>query len=352
MMERIREFHRMGVRIALHYFSYNERGTPNELNQYCESIQVYDRIPPGKSLPLHTPYIVSSRINPDLIARLNLDNDPILLEGIHCTGILESLQLRDRKVVVRMHNEESLYYRELGRAESNLWKKLYFNQESRLLRKYSNRLPQDCTYACVTDTDVRSFRDDYGLKNVQLLPTFPAWPSVQSAEGQGDFCLYHGNLSVPENEEAAMWLLTRVFTKVRYHFIIAGKKPSRRLQKAAELCDHTCLVADPSEEEMSDLVRKAHINVLPCFNKQLTGIRLKLLHALFEGRHVVVNRPIVEGTHLEEACHIGEGANAFASIIAQLYHQPFGEEEIRLRKHLLRGYDNARNTTRLAEWLW
>jgi hypothetical protein len=104
---------------------------------------------------------------------------------------------------------------------------------------------------------------------------------------------------------------------------------------------------------MNDLVRKAHINVLPCFNKNITGIRLKLLHALYQGRHCVVNDPMVAGTGLEPTCHIGTNANAFASIITQLYHQPFGEEEIKLRKRLLCSvYDNERNTKKLIDWLF
>ena len=94
---------------------------------------------------------------------------------------------------------------------------------------------------------------------------------------------------------------------------------------------------------MNDLVHKAHINVLPSFNKDVTGLRIKLLHALYQGRHCVVNQPMVEGTGLEDACHIGSSANAFASIILQLYHQPFTREEKVLRKQLLGStYDNEK----------
>ena len=141
--------------------------------------------------------------------------------------------------------------------------------------------------------------------------------------------------------------------KVRKPFVIAGKKPTRRLQKLAHLCQHTCLVADPTETEMNDLIRKAHINVLPSFNTQHTGIRLKLLHALYQGRHCIVNEPMVAGTGLEPACHIGTSANAFASIITQLYHQPFTTEEIQLRKRLLCDtYNNEENTREFIQYLW
>lgn len=353
MMNRIKMFHQLEVKIHLHYFCYNDRGTPNELNQFCESIQVYEREKIHKGFSLRLPFIVCSRMNDQLVANLEKDKHPILLEGIHCTGILQKLNYKDRKVVVRMHNEESRYYRELARAESNLVKKLYFLNEAQLIKKYSRNLPKDVIYACVAENDIQVFKEEFHLPDARYLSTFPTWQNVISEEGQGNLCLYHGNLSVPENEKAALWLLRTVFTKVRYPFVIAGKKPSARLRQAAGLCQHTCLVADPSESEMNDLIHKAHIHVLPCFNKSITGIRLKLLHALFEGRHCVVNEPMVSGTGLEPACHIGNNSNAFASIIAQLYYQPFTMEEIRLREELLGStYDNKKNTQQLSRWLW
>ncbi|MBO9661174.1 MAG: mannosyltransferase, partial [Chitinophagaceae bacterium] len=108
MMNRIMNLHELGIRIHLHYFNYNERGTPNELNQFCESIHVYPRETFRNSFSFKTPFIVASRINDELIQRLSADNYPILLEGIHCTGILRNMDISDRKVIIRMHNEESI----------------------------------------------------------------------------------------------------------------------------------------------------------------------------------------------------------------------------------------------------
>ncbi len=353
MMNRIMMLKKMDISIHLHYFSYNERGTPNELNQFCESIYVYERKTGHKGFSSKLPYIVSSRINDELITNLNKDQHPILLEGLHCTGILPQLDLQNRKVVVRMHNEESVYYKELARSESSLWKKLFFLYESGQIKKYSRHLPGNCVYVCVSKEDINALSNDYHLPQVKFLPTFPAWQQVNGDEGIGNLCLYHGNLSVPENEEAAIWLLQKVFSEIKVPFVIAGKNPSKKLEKQAHIFQHTCLVANPTETELNDLVRKAHINVLPCFNKNITGIRLKLLHTLFEGRHCLVNKPMVEGTGLEAACHIGTTANAFASIITQLRHQAFTQEEITLRKKLLGDtYNNEKNTRKLIPYLW
>ena len=70
-------------------------------------------------------------------------------------------------------------------------------------------------------------------------------------------------------------------------FVIAGKNPSKRLKALAHKNENICLVANPSLKEMDELIKKAHIHILPSFNK--TGIKIKLLHALFIGRFVVTN---------------------------------------------------------------
>ena len=353
MMNRIMTMKKADVAIHLHYFSYNERGVPTELNQYCESLHVYKRKKKQNAVFSKLPYIVSSRINDELIKNLQKDNYPILLEGLHCTGILPYLNLKERKVVVRMHNEESTYYKELGEAESAFLKKMYFLRESKLIKKYNHQLPNECVYACVSTKDIEQLKEYYKLENVIAIPTFPSWQKVTSDEGLGTICLYHGNLSVSENEEAAIWLLKNVFSKIEKPFVIAGKNPSARLQKMAHKYPHTCFVANPTDSELNDLIKKAQINILPSFNKKSTGIKLKLLHALFEGRHCLVNEQMVMGTGLETACHIAGNADGFASVIMQLYNLPFSNEEVLLRKRILEDqFDNENNTRLLSPYLW
>ena len=350
MLYKIKALHDAGIKIHLHYFSYNHRGNPNELNQYCESIHVYERKTGPKGLALKLPYIIASRINTELINNLNKDEYPLLLEGLHCTGIIAAIN-KNKKILVRLHNDESEYYKQLASSTNNLFKKIHCRRESRLLKIYQHSLPQHCLYACITEKDAVVFRQEYGLKNVLFSPAFVPFKEVGGQEGMGNFCLYHGNLSVSENEKAAAWLLCHVFSKIKMPLVIAGKSPSNRLKKLAHLYQHSCLVADPSATEINDLVRKAHINVLPSFST--TGIKFKLLHALFEGRHCVVNNNMVSGTGLEAACHIGANANAIASIITQLHLQPYTDEEAMLRKKLLgTDYELEKNAAQLIQYLY
>ena len=70
--------------------------------------------------------------------------------------------------------------------------------------------------------------------------------TVEEKPGIGNYCLYHGDLSVDANEKAAIWLLEKVFSKTDIPFVIAGHNPSEKLEELAHSMGHTCLVADPS----------------------------------------------------------------------------------------------------------
>ena len=347
---KIKALHEEGIRIRLHCFDYG-RGRQDELNKYCEEVNYYERYRGIKAISLTKPYIVKSRANPRLLENLMKDDHPALMEGIHCTAFLKHLLVAERKVILRLHNVEFLYYSKLFRSERNLFKKLYFLNESMFLRQYEKKLPDNLPIIAVSNNDAVYYREELDKDSTAYLPVFIPFSSVTSSEGIGTYCLYHGNLSVTENEKAALWLLNRVFSLVKVPFIIAGKDPTPRLIKKVEANKNVCLVANPSDEELNDLITKAQINVLPSFNN--TGIKLKLINALYNGRHCVVNEEAVFGSGLEDACHIGTTSNAIASIITQLYHHPFSEEEIKLRKKLLgQIFNNKQNAQRLIQLIW
>lgn len=347
---KIKTLHQAGVKIHLHCFEYG-RGQQAELNQYCVEVHYYPRREGHKGISHKLPYIVASRANEELLNRLLQDTHPILMEGVHCTWLLNDARFAGRKTFLRLHNVEYRYYRQLAKTTRGLLKKMYFARESRLLKKYEQSIAKKTTIISVSEADATVYRKEFGATRVFHLPVFIPFQEVHPKEGMGFFCLYHGNLSVAENEKAATWLLEEVFNDLKVPLVIAGKNPSPALEKLASRVKETCLVSNPSWEEMQDLIGKAQINVLPSFNN--TGIKLKLLNVLYNGRHCVGNDMTALGSGVEAACHVGTNANAIKSIIAQLYHQPLGEEEVRLRKNLLESeYNNERNGQRLITWIW
>lgn len=342
--------HQEGVHIHLHCFEYGKGHQP-ELEKYCTEVHYYPRKTGTTGMSTRIPYIVSSRIDESLCQRLLQDDYPILLEGVHCSYLLTDTRFSGRKIFLRLHNVEYLYYRHLCQSSHNLFKKMYFWNESRLLKRYERSIAAKAIILPVSENDGIVYRNEFGAQQVMPLPVFLPFDTVESEEGLGCYCLYHGNLSVPENEKAATWLLEEVFNDLNIPLVVAGRKPSDKLQELSHRQTNTCLVADPSWQDMQDMIKKAQIHLVPSFNA--TGIKLKLLNVLFNGRHCVANPAALDGSGLGPACHTATSAQAFKSVILQLYHQPFGEEEIRLRKQLLEApFNNKSNARRLIKWIW
>lgn len=347
---KIKLLHQLGVKIHLHCFT-KDRTPQNELNKYCETVNYYPRKKHSNSFSLSLPLIVSSRVNEELIYNLQKDNYPVLLEGIHCTYYLKTGQLNNRKVVVRLHNAEFAYYKQLAKHESNLFKRLYYVHESSLLKKYEKSIANKAIFLAVSKQDVDLYQQEFNAADVHYLPVFLPYTLAIGKEGKGSFCLYHGNLAINENEEAAIWLLQHVFSNLKIPFVIAGKNPSAKLQKLAHDHQHTCLVANPTDKEMQDMISKAHVHVLPSLNN--TGVKLKLLNAMFNGRHCLVNEAGVQGSGLETFCHIATDAVSFQQKIEALYEQRFTEQEMQQRQRLLQTlYNNEQNARQLMKFLW
>ncbi len=342
--------HRLGVKIHLHCFT-KSRPQANELKEYCASVNYYPRKTGFKRFPVFTPYIVASRSDPALLANLQKDAYPILFEGIHTTFLLQTNLLKGRKIFVRLHNCEYRYYAQLAKYEKNLLERLYYKYESFLLKKFEKRIAKSYPLLAMSQSDKDVFEKEFNAKHIQFIPAFVGWEEVTSQTGKGCYCLYHGNLSINENEEAAEWLLQDVFKELKIPLLIAGKAPSAKLQSLVHKNEHTCIVPGPDEKEMQDIITKAQINILPSFNN--TGIKLKLLNALYAGRHCIVNTAGVDGSELEPLCSIANTADEFKNSITNLYQQPFTEEEKQKRKALLAGLNNNKvNAEKIISLIW
>lgn len=296
------------------------------------------------------PYIVNSRADKELLQNLLKDDHPVLLEGIHCTYFLFTGEL-NKKTFVRFQNVEFEYYQQLARNETSVFKRLYYKIESRLLKKYEEGISQKAVFLGINKKDIDTYQTLFNAPDVEYLPAFLPATSVSSKEGRGDYCIYHGNLSVIENENAVVWLCSRVFDQLNIPFIIAGKNPSEKLKKAAGAKKNVSLVSNPSEEKMNELISNAQINILPSFNS--TGIKLKLLNSLFTGRHCIVNKQAIDGTVLGSLCHIAETGDEFKAAIQHLFDKPFSQSEIEKRSNLLKEeYNNKTNAEFLMQMIY
>jgi glycosyltransferase involved in cell wall biosynthesis len=336
-----------GNKIILHYFNYNKHRHAHGLEPYCAEINTYARSNYLRSLSFQSPYIIRSRINPLLVRRLNQDRNRILLEGLHGAGLLSYLQEPSR-VVLRLHNEESTYYNALASSETNIIRKAYYLREARLIKRFQKQLNHEVKLAALSQSDLEIFCQQ-GFHNAHFIPCFVPWQEIRSLPGKGEYCLYHGNMEVIENEMAATWLITKVFDQLNIPLVIAGKGISSKLQKLARSKRNVRLIFEPPSNELDALIKDAHINILPSFNK--TGVKLKLLHALFYGRFCITNQQGSRGSGVDSLVHHAESADEFRHAVLDIFEMPFEEAQLNEREMIRQLYNNQTNAAALSA-LW
>lgn len=337
-----------GVKVHFHCFEYGGRERSERLEALCEATYYYKRDMSFVNFFSKKPFIVTSRTSEDLIQDLLRDDYPIILEGLHSCSVLLDPRMQGRKIFVRTHNVEHDYYQYLAETEKNLRKKLFLKIESRKLRKFESILSKATGILAISNKDYEYFKEFYD--NVYLIPAYAGFDKVNVLEGQGDYVLYHGSLDVSENYNAAEFLINEVFKGTGIKLKIAGMNPPHHLVKLIENERNVELIENPEDDVLQNLIRNAHINIL--VTAQATGLKLKLLNALFNGRYCVVNDKMVEGLDINDLCIVANTADEMKTVVADLMTKPFVEEQVEIRKSRMDAFYNpSRATDKLVELL-
>lgn len=327
---KIKALHTLGVKVHLHCFHYG-RDESKELEQICEKVHYYPRKKFYQAIYSNIPYIVGSRKSDEMLSNLTADDYPVIFEGLHTCLYLNHPAIKNKLKAVRMHNVEWDYYRSLKEAESNYLIKYYYHYEANKLKKFENELKHADRIFAISKSDFEYLRQSY--ENITYVSAFHNNDGVTATPGRGSFILYHGNLSVVENNQAAMFIAKKIAKDLPFKFVFAGKNPLKSLKKEIKGIPNIELVENPPFGKMEELMRDAHINLLLTF--QHTGIKLKLLNSLYRGRFVVVNAKMVNYTGLEPLCITEDNPSATQRIIAALMQTDFTQHDIDKRTRAL-----------------
>ena len=344
---RVKALSEAGVKVHLHCFEYG-RGRAEVLDR-CHEVKYYKRNTSFWKQFSSDPYVVASRRSEALVQDLLKDDYPILCEGLHTTAVLGDSRLNGRRIFVRAHNVEHDYYQLLAESEPTFWKRWFYRMEARKLRRYEPVLMKAAGIFAITQKDTEYFNAHYG--NALHVPGFSALSKVCSETGRGDYVLYHGNLSVAENKKAAEWLVKNVFSKLDVPCVVAGLNPPDRLRRLCKPYPRIALKANLGDAEMMDLIRNAQVNVM--VTDQPTGLKLKLLNALYNGRFCLVNDDMVRGTSLGSLCVVAQEPERFISEIKRLMKEDFTEDDIEERDEALKElYRNEENAQTLIQTIF
>lgn len=345
---KIKALSEQGVSIKLHCFQYGKE-QQEELEKYCETVHYYKRNSYFKSLlSSDIPFIAKSRGNEDLIAILKEDNNPIFFDGLHTTYILQMADFSDRDLYMRAHNVEHKFYSGLAKSETNIFKKNFYKQESKKLKKYEWMVSKMKHIFSISPLEQEYFLGKYGEKSIYV-PAFHDDEIHTSYDTKGDFVLYHGNVLVSENVRAAKFLID-VYKKTEFQLVIASSYFNDEISKEILKYDNITFHSLENPNDLYRLFENAHINVLPTF--QNTGIKLKLLNTLYQGKFIIANDFMVNETGLESLCEKANTRLEFLEKTKELYQKEFSKEIIGQRKKVLKSFSPAEGAKKIAETIF
>ncbi|MEI6864680.1 hypothetical protein [Flavicella sp.] len=343
---KIKHLYQLGVKIILHCYQYG-RPQRRELDKYCIEVHYYPRKNNLQNLISQKPYIVKSRSSDTLINTLLKDNHPILFEGLHTTFPITLKQFENRKTLVRAHNIEHLYYQGLKKSTRKTRNKVFYQIESKKLKKYENILNNVDHILTISPFEHDYFKKKYGDKAIYV-PVFYNQLQQEIDHHKKIFSLWHGDLRVVDNQRSLDFIID-VYRELNTELIIASNHITKQLIKKINLLKNISIVTTKKQIELENLIKEAHIHPLISFQK--TGIKLRLLNILTHGKHLVANNLITEDTGLESCVYKANTISEFRSKINELLLKKFDVREREKRNLALSHFSPNQSAMKIVNLL-
>ena len=339
---KIKELHKQGVSIYLHTYLFDGKTAQPALEKYCEKIFYYNRENMFLSLFSRLPFRVKSRSCNTLISNLKEHPFPIIFEGLHTVYPLTKHPFKN--TYIRAHNIEHTYFLGLSKSEKNVFKKLFFYLESIKLKRFENILKKATGIFSISPFEQAYFSKKYGKKTTYI-PVFHSAKKTTHTQEKGQFILYHGDLRISDNIRAALFLIA-VYKETPYNFVVASSSKNKAILKQIKKNKNISFKEIPNQASLETLFKKAQINTLLTFQK--TGIKLKLLNTLYQGKHIISNLEITEDTGLEALCELANTKKEILEKTAKLLEKPFSNEQMAARAKKLVAFNPEENAKKIV----
>ena len=339
---KIKAFYELGVEITLHVFKDGLVRESDQLNKYCKKVYYYQRNNKVLSLFSTLPFRVKSRESKLLTKRLKESEAAIIFEGLHSSSSIVKEDLKS--VYVRAHNVEHDYFLGLSKSENNFFKKIFFRIESIKLKKYERRFEKLSGIFSIAPKEQLYFSSNYN--NAFYIPAFHEDSFSVFEEPSDKFVLWHGDLRVSDNVKSVLFLI-EVYKESNFKFKIASSTYNKEISQAIGKIDNIEFVELLNDNELLNLLYKAHVNAL--FTFQATGIKLKLLNALYKGRFILGNSLLTKDTGLSSVCNIADSKKEFLMQTKKLFSKPFDKQEILNRKIVLESFSPKKSAQKMLD---
>ncbi|TFE28179.1 glycosyltransferase family 4 protein [Cohnella luojiensis] len=312
------------------------------VSAYVEQVKLCDRRSKLADFMHATPMQARSR---DELRHVDIDGDYdyVLLEGDYVYPILDNPKIRHDSVILRVHNDEAVYFKALARSTNNVIHKLYYRMESgKFARLQKKMLEKVDKYLFISNKEFETFQRRHPSAQSLFLPPPVALGNFSSGTFQRKNVVFIGSLFMPNNREAIQWYLANVhplmLKEPDYKFIVAGN--SRKMSLSwLEQYDLTNVIVHDTPKSLDDIYKSGYLFVNPMRNG--AGVKLKTIEAIQNGLPVISTSIGYEGTGLVDNEHIliADDPEVFYRKIKHLFDNPHSAKALVdssqnfLRKH-------------------
>ena len=319
--------------------------------QEVDQLLIVDRQRDWKAALSWQPYQLQSRAGLRT-ADLSGEYAAVVLEAEKVAPILRNPRLRARKYILRLHNDEARFAREIGRSSKNLLEKLFHATEAARFMIVTPFIHSRChALWFVSDFEMKEHLKKHPADERKsfFVPAAIETTAMRRQSLRGQKVLFVGTLSLPSNLRAVEWYIFNVHpllcTVPEYRFVVAGSTRGasiRALREMTQRHPNITLYEDPADLE--GLYRDAAVFVNPVLRG--AGIKRKTIDAIQAGLPVVSTMIGIEGSRLEPEKHvlIGDSAQSFANRVRRLLNDKnLGQELVTSAQDFLtREYDQKR----------
>lgn len=225
----------------------------------------------------------------------------LLLESEFLSSILDNKTLMYDKLLFRVHNNETYYFRQLANSSTNIFKKVYYWLDSIKIKKVTDNLLEKADRVWyISKKELEESK--YSRKSIFLPP--PINETFIKNVSNNHTILFVGSLFMENNVQGLDWFLKEVHPYIiekypNYKFIIAGstgeESEKRLFQKYSNFSKTQIFL---NQKSLDKFYEQSNIFINPMFYG--SGVKLKSINSLVKGLLLLSTNVGVEGIGLKE----------------------------------------------------
>jgi sugar transferase (PEP-CTERM/EpsH1 system associated) len=277
------------------------------------------------------PFGVAKDYSPTLVQQLRQLLTTQTFDVLVCDFLHASINLRGLHalpVVLFQHNVEAEIFRRYYLHATNPGVKMFWLYQWRKMQRYEGRVCREVDRCiAVSQTDKRTFENDYGLTNVATIDTGVdvSYFTHHTTTRVPRRLVFTGSMDWLPNEDAMLFFIREIFPHVakvipEISLVIVGRRPSSKLLQVCESIPQ--VVVTGGVPDVRPYLAEAEVFIVPL--RIGGGTRIKIFEAMASGVPVVSTTVGAEGLVVEHQRHLlfADTAAEFVQAVITLCQNP------------------------------